>query len=224
MTPTSTAPPPATTAAPLVTSGLVGLAACWFVFGTGELLYGALDGATDFAQIQAARGRFGLAALLQLLSAVLLAGGVAGLVRVLGRAAPRRTTVGAWLTMAGAVGVGAFAQFHLLLLAMSAPELDREGMNGFLTGPLESGGLWSVPIVLVLLAVPLGLLLLALAAAAAGMSSRWPAVLVAAHIVLHLAVPKPEWGEPASHYVLAVALLWLAVDARRSAAGGVGVS
>jgi hypothetical protein len=200
-------------------SGLVALMASWFFVATGEALYGTLDRAEDIGAIGAAATRFGAGALLQVVAAILLAVGVAALMAAVRPAAPRLSTVGGWIGLTGAVGVGAFAQFHLVLLAMTDASLDTAAINAFLNGPLQTGGLWGIPILFVLAAVPLGLLLLALGAAHAGIVSRWPAILIGVYTVVHLAgIPgvDGEWSEVGSHYFLAVVLAWIGIAVLRT--------
>lgn len=205
------------TGGPVFRSGLIGLMAAWALFATGEVLYGDLDGATDFAAIADASGRFAAGALLQLLAAVLLAGGVVALILSLRERAPRLALFGGWLGLVSAVGVAAFSQFHLVLLAMTDPALDRSALNSFLTGPLQTGGLWGIPIIFVLVAVPVGFFLLALGTARAGLTSRLPAGLIVVHTVVHLGIPDDR-VEVASHYLLAVALAWIAISVLRQSA------
>lgn len=194
----------------LMRSGIVGLMLTWLLVATGETLYGELDGTTDLGEIADAAGRFGAGTLLQLAAAVLLAGAATGMMLLLRDRAPRLGLVGGWLTLAGAVGLGSFAQTHMLMLAMADASLDRVALNAFLAGPMaEGGGLWTIPIMFVLVLLPVGLLLLALGAASAGLSSRWPAALIIAHVVIHLGFSQIPVLEVGSHYILAVALAWL---------------
>jgi hypothetical protein len=206
-------------------SGIIALMAAWFLFATGEALYGDLDGTTDFGAIADASGRFAAGALLELAAAVLLAVGAAALMMLLRDAAPRLSVIGGWVTLAGAVGVAGFAQFHLMLLAMSDAALDRTAMNAFLVGSLEEVGLWGIPVIFVLLAVPIGLLLLALGTARAGITSHVPAVLIGVYMVVHLVgIPgiAGDWTEVLSHYLLAGVLFWIGWRVFRSDPGSEG--
>jgi hypothetical protein len=217
------APPPrGVVARRFMPSGIVAFMAAWFFFATGEALYGDLDGASDFGAIADASGRFAVGALLELAAAVLLAVGAAAMMMLLRDGAPRLSVIGGWVTLVGAVGVAGFAQFHLMLLAMTDAALDRNAMNAFLTGSLEQIGLWGVPVFFVLLAVPIGLLLLAAGTARAGITSRLPAALIGVYMVAHLlGIPgvAGDWSEVLSHYLLAGVLFWIGVQAFRSRTG-----
>lgn len=194
--------------------GVIGLMSAWFLFAMGETLYGDLDGADSLAPIADASGRFAAGALLELLGAVMLVPGIVLLIGLTRQRAPMLSQVGGWLALAGTVGLGAFVQVHLLQLAMTDPALDRAALDGFMAGPLQEGGLWTIPIALVLLPLPIGLLLLAAGAARAGITSRWPALLIGTYIVVHLGIAN-EWTEVGSHYLLAVVLLWIGLSILR---------
>jgi hypothetical protein len=203
--------PRAPTSRLLYTAGAIGLMTTWFLFATGEALYGDLDQVQDLGLIADASGRFAAGALLELLAAIMLLPGVVVLMVMLRERAPRLSLVGGWLALTGAVGVGAFAQFHLLLLAMTDPTLDQVAMNEFASGTLsESAGLWGIPIMFVLVALPLGLLLLAVGLARAGITSAVPAWLIGVYVAVHLLIPN-EWTEVGSHYLLAATLAWIGV-------------
>jgi hypothetical protein len=193
-------------------SGVIALSAAWFFFGTGKWLHVNLDTATDYAAIAAASGRFLTGAILQLIAGILLAVGVAALMITSRDAAPKLTAVGGWIAMIGAVGTGGFAQFNLLQVAMADPSLDRTAFNDFLVGPLAEVGVWGVPIMLVLFAVPVGLFLLALGTARAGITSYWPAWLIIAYVVIHLGVGSTV----VSHYLLGAVLAWIGISVLRS--------
>jgi hypothetical protein len=188
----------------------------WLLFATGELLYWDLDQMTSLDAIEAAAGRFGTAALLELVAAVLLLPAIMTLVLLTRSHAPRLAAVGGTLAAIGAVGTGAFAQFHLVVLAMTDGGLDRGAMEVFLNTTLqEGGGLWTIPIMFVLLALPIGLLLLAVAGARSGITSRWSAWLIGAYLVLHLGVGG-EWVEVGAHFGLAAVLAWIGVGVWRA--------
>jgi hypothetical protein len=108
-------------------SGLIGLATAWGFVAAGETLYGDLDGATDLAAIAAQGGRFSAGALLELIGAVLLAGGAAAAIIRLSATSPRLASLGGWITLASAASLGAFAMFHLVLLAMADDVAHRDG-------------------------------------------------------------------------------------------------
>jgi hypothetical protein len=198
------------TLGPLMTSGVVAFMLAWLLMATGEALYGDLDGAVDLNDIADASVRFGAGALLQLLAAVMLAGGTAAVMMLIIGRAPKLARAGGWLTLTGAVGLGAFAQTHMLFLAMAHSTPDRVALNAFLAGPMsEAGGLWAVAIIIVILVLPIGLILLALGTAAAGLTSRWPALLIVAHVIIHLGFDDNGIIEVGSHFVLAAALFWM---------------
>lgn len=205
MTSTSIAPDRATVdrASPFA---LYGLALAWVLFTVGEGLYGELDSLDNLEEIASAAGRFQTAALLELAAALLLIAGIVHMARCIRPDAPRLAGIGRWLALAGTVGLGAFVEVHLLVFDMTAPGLDREAISGFLTGPMAQGGIWSVPIVLVLIALPLGLLLLAIGLTRSDIIPAWPAWLIGLHIVVHLGIDHPL-VEVGSHAILAIALI-----------------
>lgn len=185
---------------------LYGLALAWVLFTVGEGLYGELDSLDDLGQIASAGGRFQTAALLELAAALLLIAGIVEMARHIRPDAPRLAGIGRWLALAGTVGLGAFVEVHLLVSDMTSPDLDREAISEFLTGPMAEGGIWSVPIVLVLIALPLGLLLLAIGLTKSDLIPSWPVWLIGLHIIVHLGIDGPL-VEVGSHALLAIALI-----------------
>ena len=185
---------------------LYSLALAWVLFTVGEGLYGELDSLDNLDGIASATTRFQTAALLELAAALLLIAGIVQMARHIRPDARRLAGIGRWLALAGTVGLGAFVEVHLLVFDMTAPGLDREAISGFLTGPMAQGGLWAVPIVLVLIALPLGLLLLAIGLSRSDIIPAWPAWLIGLHIVVHLGIDHPL-VEVGSHAILAIALI-----------------
>jgi hypothetical protein len=198
--------------------GAIGLMTAWLLFATGELLYGELDAMTEPAAIAAASGRFGAGALLQLAAAVMLAIAVVTLIGLTRDRTPRLSHAGGFLALLGVVGVGAWAQFHLVVLELSTAGLDTAVVSEFLNGSLQDFGLWGIPIMFVLLPLPIGLILLTIATSRTGISSRWVPYAIGFYLLFHLALPGGgEWSQVASHYLLAATLAWVGVDVLRYA-------
>jgi hypothetical protein len=196
--------------------GALGLMSAWLLFATGELLYGDLDAMTDPVAIAEASGRFATGALLQLAAAVLLAVGVVALIAVTRDRTPRLSHVGGLLGLAGAVGLGAWAQLHLVVHALATADLDTGAVSAVLNGPLQDFGLWGIPIMFVLLPLPVGLILLTIGTARAGMSSRWVPYAIGFYVAFHLLLPGGgDWTQVISHYLLAGVLAWVGFDMLR---------
>jgi hypothetical protein len=200
--------------------GAIGLMTAWLLFATGELLYGELDAMTDPTAIADASGRFGAGALLQLAAAVMFAVAVVSLIGLTRDRTPRLSHAGGFLALLGVVGLGAWAQFHLVVLELTTADLDTAVVNDFLNGSLQDFGLWGVPIMFVLLPLPIGLILLTVGTARAGISSRWVPYAIGFYLLFHLALPGGgDWSQVASHFLLAAILAGVGVDVLRYADG-----
>jgi hypothetical protein len=195
--------------------GAFALMSAYFLFATGELLYGDLDAMTDPVAIAEASGRFATGAVLQFIAAVMLAVGVVALIAVTRDRTPRLSHVGGFLGLASAVGLGAWAQLHLVVLALSTADLDMGAVSAVLNGPLQDFGLWGIPIMFVLLPLPIGLILLTLGSARAGITSRWVPYAIGFYVVFHLAFAPGEWLPVVAHYLMAGILAWAGVDVLR---------
>jgi hypothetical protein len=196
--------------------GAFALMSAWFLFATGELLYGDLDAMTDPIAIAEASGRFATGAMLQFIAAVMLAAGVVALIAVTRDRAPRLSHVGGFLALAGAVGLGAWAQLHLVVHALSTADLDMGAVSAVLNGPLQDFGLWGIPIMFVLLPLPIALILLTIGTARAGITSRWVPYAIGLYVAFHLVLPGGnDWTQVIAHYMFAAILAWVGVGVLR---------
>jgi hypothetical protein len=196
--------------------GALALMSAWFLFATGELLYGDLDAMTDPIAIAEASGRFATGAVLQFAAAIMLAVGLVALIAVTRDRTPRLSHAGGFLALAGAVGLGAWAQLHLIVLALSTADLDMGAVTAVLNGPLQDFGLWGIPIMFVLLPLPIGLILLTVGTARAGITNRWAPYAIGFYVAFHLFLPGGgDWTQVISHYLLAAILAWVAFDVLR---------
>jgi hypothetical protein len=190
----------------------VSLVVGWFPIAIGEALYGTLDDFTQLELVAASPGRMIGGGLVQFLGAVVLIPAILGMVYLARSRARLLTRIGGVLAIGLPVGLGGFAQLHLVAREFARPGLDRAAMTEFVAGFNEVGGAWGVPVMVVLIGMTLGLPLLALALRRARVISVLPVVLIIAHAPMHLFMDL-SWAEVASHVVLAagVALIGLRV-------------
>lgn len=173
----------------------------WFPVAISEILYDTMDDFRLLGQIAANTGRMTAGALIQLFGAFVLVLAVLAMVHLAHARAPVLTALGGTLSLAGAVGLGAFSQLHLLVAELADPSLDREAMSAFVQR-FEDFGAWSVPTLFVLLGMTIGLPLLVVAVRRTRLISLLPVAFVVAHVPVHFASPA-QWAETLAHLLLA---------------------
>lgn len=185
----------------------------WVPMTIGEALYDEMDSVTKLTDI-VDPARMEAAALLQLLSALLLIPAAVTVMHLTRRRAPVLAWLGGGLTIVTAVAIAAFSQFHLLLAELTRVDGDTAAVNRFLADNLTGFGAWSIPILLLLVGMTFGIPLLVAAAWRAGVVHVTAPVLAVFATVLHMVGSAPT-GEVVSHALLAGAIAMVGVGVWR---------
>lgn len=192
-----------------------GIGATWVAAATAETLLG--NGQDNFNDVGMLSDNYALitaAGLLHWAGGIFLLVGLAGLAPLLW--AGRLGRAALLLTAPLAVGLGAFAMLHLVVLETAAEGLNGPAMNQFLIQRLgEGNGPWIIPIIFVAVLGPWSFLLLLTAMVRAHLTHWAAPALFAAGALLHMLV-HGEIIETVSLWVMAAGALIAAVGILRS--------
>ncbi|HZI96310.1 MAG TPA: hypothetical protein VFD41_02160 [Actinomycetales bacterium] len=185
-----------------------------------EALLGDLDQVDDLAAIHESVGRVVAGGVLHLVGGLVVAATAVGVLQLVRRRGAALARAGAVLAVVCAVAAGGMAMFHLLLVELAHPDLDRAAMTEFAELRLNEGaGWWALPVVLVLVTLPLSSGLLLGALVRARLVGWWVLGLFVGALVVYTAVPG-EPGEIGGHVLTAVAFTAAGVSVARARSRG----
>lgn len=185
----------------------------WWPIVIAETIYGSLD---NFA-LEAIAGnsvRFAVAAVVGLAGATVLVAAGLAMAYLARRGSPILAWLGGALSVALAVGAAGFVQLHLIVLELTAPNLDRAAMNTFVETNLQGSGLWKLPQLLLIGGFIFGLPIQMIALRRARVISWGPVLLAATGIIVHGIDPLGLW-ELVGLSLIAVAVSLVGFRVRR---------